>query len=298
MKVELAPGKYVVAVSGGVDSMALLDMLAGQAGLELVVAHFDHGMRADSAADREFVGRAAAARNASYIYDEGHLGEGTSEATARTARYAFLERVRKEQNAQAIVTAHHQDDVLETAIINLLRGTGRKGLSALASRPDLRRPLLHVSKQEILLYAAAHNLEWREDSTNVDERYLRNYIRRRIVPRLGVDGRPKLLAQIADATRRNTEIDTLITKTLQKQHTVGGLDRGWFIMLPYALSLEVLAAWLRKYDARFDRPQLHRLTAVAKTARPGTRFDIDKTHVLQVGKTKLQLQPRSLLPNK
>src|SRR5437764_343012 len=127
------PGKYVVAVSGGVDSVALLDMLARSDDLKLVVAHFDHGIRKDSAKDRKFVEDLAKNYDLPFVYEEGHLGSGTSEAVARGARYDFLHRVKKSHGAQAIITAHHQDDVLETAIINLLRGTGRKGLTSLTS---------------------------------------------------------------------------------------------------------------------------------------------------------------------
>src|SRR5580704_3560158 len=107
-------GSYVVAVSGGVDSVVLLHRLQKQPGLRLVVAHFDHGMREDSAEDRRFVKALAQAYGAPFVYDEGHLGSGTSEAEAREARYNFLRRVQAASDAQAIVTAHHQDDLLET----------------------------------------------------------------------------------------------------------------------------------------------------------------------------------------
>src|SRR4051794_16456164 len=131
MKIYVGPGKYVVAVSGGVDSVGLLDLLRMDPGVKLTVSHFDHGIRDDSHLDRAHVQALARRYQLPFVYDKGALGPGASEAEARTARYQFLDNVKTKTGAHAIVTAHHQDDVLETAIINLLRGTGRKGLSSL-----------------------------------------------------------------------------------------------------------------------------------------------------------------------
>src|SRR5665213_799396 len=137
MNVDLVPGKYVVAVSGGVDSISLLHILQAQPGVRLIVAHFDHGIREDSVEDRRLVQNVAREYRLPFVYDAGNLGVDTSEAAARQARYRFLRRVQQASGARAIVTAHHQDDLLETAILNLLRGTGRKGLTALSNRSDM-----------------------------------------------------------------------------------------------------------------------------------------------------------------
>src|SRR3990172_5722177 len=132
--VDIKLGTYVVAVSGGVDSVVLLHLLVqkgqraegrGQSKYNFIVAHFDHGIREDSKLDRELVQELAKKYNLPFVYNQGNLGPKASEATARDARYAFLNKVKDSVSAQAIITAHHQDDVLETAIINLLRGTNR-----------------------------------------------------------------------------------------------------------------------------------------------------------------------------
>ena len=115
----LQPGTYVVAVSGGVDSMVLLDLLAKQPDIKLIVAHYDHGIRSDSKLDRELVASSAKKYKIPFVYESGNLGPGTSENQARIARYNFLRKVQKESKADAIVTAHHQDDALETAILNI-----------------------------------------------------------------------------------------------------------------------------------------------------------------------------------
>jgi tRNA(Ile)-lysidine synthase len=105
------------------------------------------------------------------------------EATARKYRYAFLERVRVQVGANYILTAHHLDDRIETTVFNLIRGTKLGGIHALAELQNhLFRPLLSVSKSEILDYATMHNITYREDSTNTDTDYLRNKIRKDILP--------------------------------------------------------------------------------------------------------------------
>ena len=294
MEITVRPGKYVVAVSGGVDSMVLLDILRQQPGVDLVVAHFEHGIRQDSDEDRQLVGQVAAQYSLPFIYARGNLGAGASEAQARTARYAFLEKVQQEQGATAIVTAHHQDDLLETAILNIIRGTGRKGLSSLGSSGHLLRPLLWYSKQDILEYAQAHHIQWHEDSTNVDDRYLRNYIRHTILPRLGSKGREQLLGHIQTATALNPAIDSVLESDLARASLGGQLDRGWFIMLPYAVSCEAMAVWLRQHNLReFDRRAIDRLVVAAKTALAGKQFDVNAVYKLKVGKTTLELVPRS-----
>jgi len=285
----MEPGRYVVAVSGGVDSMVLLDILRQLPGVELVVAHLDHGIRPDSAQDRQLVERTAARSGLSYIYDEARLGPHASEATARAARYQFLRRTRAACDARAIVTAHHQDDLLETALLNMWRGTGRKGLSSLTSTDDIRRPLLHVPKSQLLAYARAHNIQWRTDSTNADTRYRRNYLRQHIMPRLTADMRAQLLACIASARQQNQQLDALIINMLHTQPGTRTLDRQWFIGLPHAVAREVLAAWLRRHGIGFDRRRIERLVVAFKTAAPHARLDVGQGAVVRVSKRALSL---------
>jgi tRNA(Ile)-lysidine synthetase-like protein len=286
------PGKYVVAVSGGVDSMVLLDLLTRIPNLELVVAHFEHGVREDSMEDLRLVQTAAARYGLPFVYARGNLGAGVSEADARAARYAFLHQTRQEHGAAGIVTAHHQGDVVETALLNMLRGTGRRGLSSLKSTDTIVRPLLAHTKQELLNYAAVNNILWHEDSTNSDERYLRNYLRHTVVPKMTPAQHAALLAHIAKAQQLNHEIDAALHRYIQS----GRLDRRWFIMLPHAVSAEVMAAWLRHNRAAFDRRSIDRLVVFGKTATPGKHADIDKNIKLHVGKEHITLVVASSTP--
>lgn len=284
MKLEsVPPGKYVVAVSGGVDSMVLLDMLTRQPGLHIVVAHFDHGIRSDSSEDRRLVEQTAAHYKLPYIYEEGHLGANASEAQARKARYDFLERARIQHGAQAIITAHHQDDLLETMMINLIRGTNRKGLSSLRSNDKLLRPLLKTGKGEITKYARGHAIVWHEDSTNASDAYLRNRLRQTVLPRLTAAQRSELLRINQRATEINQALDEQIGVVLAASTSGKKLNRSQFAQLPHALSCEVMAAWLRAHHVgNLSAKQIDRLVITVKTARPNTVHAIENRKNMKI----------------
>jgi tRNA(Ile)-lysidine synthetase-like protein len=285
MEVEVKPGTYIVAVSGGVDSVVLLDILAQQDGVRLVVAHFDHGIREDSGADRQFVQSLAEKYHLPFEYEEGRLGVAASEALARQARYKFLRGVKAKYGADAVITAHHQDDVIETAIINMLRGTGRKGLSSLGNQGEIVRPLLDFPKKYLKQYAKDNGLTWREDSTNTDTRYLRNYVRHMIVPKINAAQREKLLHIISSQRSVNTELDKLLA--LQLGAT---LDKKWFASLSHAEAGEIMAAWLRAQGvSEFDRKAIERAVVGAKTGQPGRRIAVKRRLAIEVGKEKLAL---------
>lgn len=291
MKIELQPGSYVAAVSGGVDSVVLLHLLRTQPGLRLTVAHFDHGIRPDSREDRLLVQELAQEFGLPFVYEEGRLGQGASEAQARAARYEFLHKVRLAAAADALLTAHHKDDALETAVINLVRGTGRKGLSSLKATDIVKRPLLHVEKSKILDYARLHGLKWHEDSTNTNSAYLRNHIRHAVLPRLAPADKQKLHQVIASAHALNAEIDQLLELYLRNSGEAGTLGRREFIQLPHTVAREVMAAWLREHDIRtFDKKMLERLVHAAKIHRVGSRTPISDRVNLKIGREYLALE--------
>lgn len=293
----LRPGRYIVAVSGGVDSMVLLNMLKRMPELDLVVAHVDHGIRADSAKDRELVQRIAMSHNIPFIYTQLSLGARASEEVARHARYDFLRHARKKYNALAIMTAHHQDDLLETALMNLLRGTGRYGLNTLTSQPDIIRPLLHIPKRELLAYATRHNLSWREDSTNRDQRHLRNYVRHRVLARADTAGRNHLLSIIVRHAALNHAIDTEVSALYARHATVQSdgttLPRHQLIMLPQAVAYELLQHAVRQQvGSRLLQPLAWRALHFVKTARLHRQFELNCYWRLRIGRQIVIVEPR------
>jgi tRNA(Ile)-lysidine synthetase-like protein len=292
MHVDIEPGAYVVAVSGGVDSMVLLHALHEQyanskAEYQFFVAHYDHGIRADSAVDATLVENTAKSLGLPFFSEQGHLGEHASEALARAKRYDFLRRIQAQVNAGALLTAHHQDDVLETAILNLIRGTGRKGLTSLSSGEGLIRPLLHVSKQDILVHAKRSGIAWREDSTNQDMSYLRNKIRHTVLAKFTAHDRRKLLGIIADQRVVNARIDTCIAGLLPLNEL--SVARRIVVQAPYVVATELVASWLREQDIEFDQKAIHRVVVGCKTLQAGRCIDISSGYTVCVGKETLSL---------
>lgn len=271
---SIDPGKYVIAVSGGVDSIALLNMLSKDKKLELVVAHFDHGIRDDSIDDRKFVQKLAKDYGLPFEYAEGHLGKKASESKARTARYDFLNTVLKKHKAAAIITAHHQDDVLETVVLNLLRGTGRKGLSSLQSKDSIVRPLLDIPKAELKDYALKNKLTWREDSTNKNPDYLRNWVRMYIVPKLSRGQKDHLLTLQKKSSSMNREVDAILDRFIGPNNA---LNRHAVTMLPHALAKELIAHWLRRNGVvDFDSVMVEKIVIDAKTYVAGKKTSVKK----------------------
>lgn len=284
MKVDVEAGKYVLAVSGGVDSMALLNMLSKLPEVELVVAHFNHGIRAD--ADEDETLAMAAAKNYGWPFEsaKGGLGLHTSEETARNARYIFLEIVRNRYRADSIITAHHQDDLVETAFINLLRGTGRRGLVSMAANPKVLRPLLDWTKKDILRYARQQGLEWREDSSNQDEEFLRNYIRRCVMTRLSVSQRRSIIKNLDDLTALETAINPQIEELSQIILKDGLIDRSSFTSLPVDLGRELVLFWLRQQRVRQpDKKTVKRLNVALRASKGGTKHPVAAGLDLLVG---------------
>jgi tRNA(Ile)-lysidine synthase len=285
MRLDLEPGKYIAAISGGVDSMVLLDLLSNLPGIEIVVAHFNHGMREDSRRDEQLVRAAAEKYGLSIEAGYGKLGAAASEETARRARYYFLETSRRKHAADKIITAHHQDDWIETAFINLLRGSGRLGLSSIASNPEVLRPLLGTPKSDILDYARKNKLLWREDPTNSDEKYLRNHLRRQILPKISRQQRRDLVLRLRKMEKLNREISRLL-----EDMTPDDISRYEFAQLPVKLGNELLVEWLRRNNiGDYDARTIQRLNMTIRTARPRTTHPIRSTARLQIDESKARL---------
>lgn len=185
----VAPGATcLLAVSGGPDSLALLDLLhqsADRHRLVLHVAHIDHGISPDSAVVAEQVRAAAQTRALPFHLRELRLGPGTSETRARTARRAALRAIAAEADAETIVLAHHADDQAETVLLRVLRGSGPAGLAAMAARRGCWvRPLLGLRRAELAAYLAGRGIVGWDDPANRDPRHLRSWLRAEILPAL------------------------------------------------------------------------------------------------------------------
>lgn len=265
--------KYVVAVSGGVDSVVLLDMLVRDGGHQLVVAHFDHGIREDSHLDAQFVERLAGKHGVPFEMKREELGTKASEELARNRRYDFLRSVASKHGA-TIATAHHMNDIAETIAINITRGTGWRGVAVLAS--DIYRPLLTMTKHEIISYAESKGLDWREDSTNASDAYLRNRIRRKFTDE-------DIVLQLAALRSRQVELRDDIENEIEQLLATakGGYSRYFFTHIDATVAIELLRAIaVRTTGHSLPRPQLERSLLAIKTARSGSVFPFGDTQLV------------------
>ncbi len=182
---------YLLAVSGGVDSMAMVELFS-QAGLQFAVAHCNFQLRKeDSFLDEELVKNTTQSTEITF-----HLNRFDTEKTAlknkesiqitaRNLRYEWFRELQKKHAYDFIVTGHHANDNLETAIYKLAKGTGIKGVRGiLPLHNNLLRPLVHFTKKELLSFAQENKVIWREDISNESEKYKRNFIRKQIIPLL------------------------------------------------------------------------------------------------------------------
>lgn len=288
---------YIVAVSGGVDSVVLLDMLAKKYvsipdtySAELIVAHVDHGIRPESSEDARFVEALAKQYKLPFRQKVLRLGESASEEQARNARYDFLYELAREYSA-TIATAHHQDDLIGSIAINLQRGTGWRGLAVL-NRAGITRPLLDMTKTQLYEYAIAHKLEWVEDETNRHPKYLRNRLRAGVIG-LGIDVASQIAKLRQQQLRLSREIDHEVGRIL----TAFGERRYAYTAVDSRVAIELLRQHVQEHTGyRPTAEQAERLLLAIKTARPHTTIDIARGIVARLNVQKFIVDtPRKVI---
>ncbi|ABA88247.1 tRNA(Ile) lysidine-34 synthase, putative [Syntrophotalea carbinolica DSM 2380] len=210
--IQVSPGDAIlVGLSGGADSMVLLDVLlhvADSLQLAILAAHLDHGMRPESADDAAFVARFCRRRDVPLTV--GHRDvpalarqhkQGLEEA-AREARREFLQQTARVEGCRFIALGHHRNDQVETFLHRLLRGSGLSGLAGMRLRSGpFIRPLLSFSRQDILAYLDDHQIPHVEDASNADTVFTRNRLRHELLPRLR-DFNPRIEEHLARLSRR------------------------------------------------------------------------------------------------
>lgn len=256
-------GRYILAVSGGVDSVAMLDLMSKVTHHEYIIAHFDHGIRETSTRDAQFVEALAKKYKFPFETRREELGSKASEELARERRYGFLNDIVKKHHADGIMTAHHLDDLVETVAINFTRGTGWRGLAVFDS--PVVRPLLHMSKAELREYAEKRQLPWREDITNESDAYLRNRLRKR-THILSDEEKRQLLALHAHQLESKKAIDKEVKRLVGPGPNY---SRYFFMHVPKNVALECLRYITR---TKLTRPQLERALIAIKTAAHGSTY--------------------------
>jgi len=286
----------LVAVSGGVDSMVLLDLfvrIQGPWGLHLVVAHLNHALRGEEAdRDQAFVSKRAAEYGLPMLSERvdvtayARQHRLSLEAAARTVRYDFLRRAAHNVGADCIALAHHANDQAETLLDHLLRGAGLAGLGGMWWRRDiLVRPLLNFTRQEIVAYARQRQLPYCEDSSNIDRRIRRNRLRHELMPLLVAHYNPRVVEALVRAGQAIQEADhglrALAAERLRQDgHLEGGkivLDIAAF--LRYLLVVQKYVLWeaverMGGERSQLDSRRLERVLQLVRKARPGSRVSL------------------------
>lgn len=289
--------RYLIGVSGGRDSIVLLHQLVEQGYRRLVVCHLDHKLRGrQSRADARFVEKNALELNLDLelaAVDIAALAKKQKisiETAGRNARYQFFAEVARRRRCRTIFLGHHADDLVETFLINLFRGSGTGGLAGMreiATRQidktelTIVRPLLGIWRDEIDRYVARHHLKYREDATNKSLVPLRNRVRRQIIPYLEKQfGRPirRSIWRVASiASDEKAFFDELLPANLSK---VRQLAVKPLLAMPIAVQRRMVHEWLQAADIpnmSFDlvervRALLDISNKVAKTNLPGRRY--------------------------
>lgn len=295
MVLDCPSGKYILALSGGIDSMVLADMLL-QAKAEFVLAHCNFHLRGEeSDGDEKFV-RDYAERNGLTLYvkqfDTLNYAEEhklSIEMAARELRYAWFEELRQQLSCDYIAVAHHADDQLETFFINLLRGSGIRGLKGMQSiNGHVIRPLLDLSRAEIQQYAIENGIKWREDHTNAETQFLRNKIRHELLPvidSISKEGRASILKSINHLASENELYRELVyEKLFQIVKQDGEVQKTSHLSPPTS---QLLFEWLRDYG--FNSDQVHFIYE-AMNGQPGTSF-FSPTHKVTIERDGVELTP-------
>jgi tRNA(Ile)-lysidine synthase len=293
----------VAAVSGGADSVCMLDMLrllSLQQGFELVCAHFNHNLRGrESDADADFVENLCKKWDIAFVKgsaDVMHLAKDQSvgiEEAARLARYEFLRKIAREKKNAVIATAHTANDNAETVLFHLIRGTGIRGVSGISPKKgDVIRPLIHQYRVDVEEYCKTNHLEYVNDSTNADVTYARNRIRHHVLPEL---------CMINDAALDNINRFSRLAASLDAEQTKAGQERYAQLLTPQGLDVVTLAkdppsyrfatlrAFLEDQGLEADRNLLSRLQDEIEAGKSVSQIPVDAAHFLSISYGFLRL---------
>ena len=286
---------YLVALSGGADSVALL-LLLDEMGCQLHAVHCNFHLRGEeSDRDERFCEQLCQQKNIPFhrihfdtmTYAETH--QVSVEMAARELRYRYFEQLRKDIGAAGVCVAHHRDDTVETVLLNLVRGTGLRGLTGIQPRNGhILRPLLCVSRQEIEVYLKTKGQEYVTDSTNLEADVQRNVVRLKVLPLLK-ELNPAVAENIQRTAENLVEAQQVLDTVVNKYIGVKTLELN--SLKKYGSSEYIIHQWAKQYG--FNGVQVRQVMA----AETGRVFSSPEGYDLLVDRERLLVEP-SLKPMK
>lgn len=305
---SLPSGRAVVAVSGGPDSLALLDLLLRTRDvhhLDLIVAHADHGIAAESASVAARVRELAAALGLPCEVGELGLGAIAGETPARTARYLWLAAVREHTAASCIITAHHADDQAETVLMRALKGSGPAGLAGMAAASgSLLRPLLPFRREDLARYVRERELPVWLDPANQDPRHLRSWIRCDVLPLLRrrlpeIDANLLRLARQAAADRGAWDAALALLPGLDFRREADAFSVAGPVLAGYdsALAGAVIMAAARRAGCPVGPARAERVWDLARAGNSGSEVPLARGWKAELSFGRLRLVRPSLSPS-
>ena len=293
----IAPAdRVLVALSGGPDSTALLLALAAE-GHDLIAAHYDHALQQHSRLVAEHVGALCRRLGIEVLIErrENPLPRGSVQAGARTLRYDFLERARMQAGADVVAIAHTADDVVEGAVLHLMRGCGLAGLRGMPARRGVFvRPLLSVWRHEVVDYLDRSGIEALEDPANSNPAYARVRVRREILPALERD-RPGIMHRFHRAAARAAELQETVAETAGRTLNAGSTTRTAVAAAPAPVAVELmrqLYAQAGGAQPALSRAHLTAMLRLAEPGRGGRGLDLPGRLRLRIVGETMQVVPR------
>jgi tRNA(Ile)-lysidine synthase len=302
VSLHLEKGGALVAVSGGPDSVALLDLLVLTRevhGLNLVVAHADHGIHPESGRVAEGVRALAASYSLPFETEQLKLGGSAGETLARARRYDWLEQARAGVGAAVIFTAHHADDQVETVLMRVLSGSGPAGLAGMAPvRGKLVRPLLSFSHADLVRHVQERGLQTWLDPANADPRHLRSWIRARLLPQLrerlpGVDASLHRVSRQAAGDRAAWDAILEVLPGLDLRVENEGISVAAARLGDYdsALTRAVILTLARRVGCRLGPSRIGRVLDLLQRGLSGARVPLGASWAAELSFGRLRLSP-------
>lgn len=273
----------IVAVSGGVDSMVLIDLLY-KAKYKVIITHFNHQTRKENEKERDLVISYAIDKNIPYFVYSLKIRSGNFHEKARNERYLKLKEVAKTHKTKYIVTAHHLDDLAETVLMKITRGSnlyGYAGIHKIVNEDDFiyLKPLLENTKQEIIDYAFKNEIKYLEDTSNYKDSYMRNRYRHTIIPIMKQEN-SNLLNSFNNYHNQVANAFNYIRKNAIKHLDGLKIKLNTFNKQDIAIKNEMIAYLLEQYEIDFTYDLVIKINQILSNNKPNQTYNLSRNYVL------------------